>query len=109
MRDCEIAEHRRTLRQILAALAEIESKCGQIDAARALRTQAREIVDYIAAHAHAEQRAAFLPREDVREVTERSSTASLIALTERGINLRVASDVADEYIPTVYARSNSRR
>jgi tetratricopeptide (TPR) repeat protein len=52
--------------RILAELADIESERGQIEQARALRAQAREIIEYIAAHTPPELRASFLNVPDVR-------------------------------------------
>lgn len=69
----EIAEpimHRRVLWQIYGTLAELEVRRGNMEAARALRDQARTVVDYIAAHATEEQRTAFLQMAQVRQVMQ---------------------------------------
>ncbi len=59
---------RRTLWQIYAALAQIEQQRGDADAARLLRAQAREVVEYIAEHTPAELRESFLNLPDVRAI-----------------------------------------
>jgi len=59
---------RRMLWEIYATLAQIESRCGNADAAQRFRAQAREVVDYIAGHATQDQRAAFLNWPDARAV-----------------------------------------
>lgn len=55
--------------RILAELAEIEDARGQHEQAQALRAQAREIIEYIAAHTPAELRTSFLNLPNVRAVT----------------------------------------
>jgi tetratricopeptide (TPR) repeat protein len=61
---------RRTLWQIYALLAQIEHARGNATEAQMLREQAREVVDYIAAHANAEQRAGFLKLPEVRGLVQ---------------------------------------
>ncbi len=71
LRAREIAESlnaRRTLWQIYAALAQIEQQRGDADAARSLRAQAREVIEYIAEHTPPDVRASFLNLPDVRAI-----------------------------------------
>lgn len=59
---------RRVLWQIYSALAEIHERRGDYSKANSLRSQAREMIEYIAAHATEEQRAAFLNLPNVRTI-----------------------------------------
>lgn len=69
--DAESMGARRILWQILAALAEIESRRGHVAEAENLRAQAREVIAFIADHAGTpELCASFLTRPDVRAVLE---------------------------------------
>jgi tetratricopeptide (TPR) repeat protein len=63
--EAENTHARWILWRILAELADIERERGQIEQARALRAQAREIVEYIAAHTPPELRPSFLNLPDV--------------------------------------------
>jgi len=67
--EAEALGSRRALWPILAALSEIQSQLGNREEAKALRQQARGIVEYIADHAPPELRDSFLDRPDVRKVT----------------------------------------
>lgn len=59
---------RRMLWQIYAAMARLELARGNAADAERLRTKAREVVDYIAAHASGEMREAFLAQGQVKEI-----------------------------------------
>jgi class 3 adenylate cyclase/tetratricopeptide (TPR) repeat protein len=60
---------RRLLWQILAALAEVETKQGNIAAAQSTRGRAREVIDYIADHAGDDElRQPFLALPEVRSI-----------------------------------------
>ncbi len=56
---------RRILWKILTAISEIEMHDGNAVAAQAARVQAREVIEYIAAHAPADLRASFLALPEV--------------------------------------------
>jgi ATP/maltotriose-dependent transcriptional regulator MalT len=72
--EAEAMGARRMLWQILAALAEIESRRGHVAEAENLRAQAREVIAFIADHAGTpELRASFLNLPDVRAVLEDST------------------------------------
>ena len=65
---------RRKLWQILALLGEIEAAAGNKAEAQAARTQARDVVDYIAAHVPADLRAKFLNLPEVNAVMKPGSS-----------------------------------
>ncbi len=60
---------RRMLWQIYAALAEIQTRRGNMSEARQLRDEACKIIEYITEHSTEEQRAAFLSLPAVRAMT----------------------------------------
>lgn len=64
---------RRMLWQIYAALAEIQTRRGNESVAFQLREEARQIIEYIAAHSTEEQRGAFMNLPGVREITRINS------------------------------------
>ncbi len=66
----EAQEERAILWQILVTLSELEGACGEVQVARNLRDQAREIVDDIAAHAGG-MRAVFLGQPAVVRLLEK--------------------------------------
>jgi tetratricopeptide (TPR) repeat protein len=69
--EAEAVGSRRTLWQILAALSRIEAEHGHPAEARQLQQQARDIIEYIAAHIESpELRASFLNQPDVRAALE---------------------------------------
>jgi tetratricopeptide (TPR) repeat protein len=61
---------RRKLWQILALLGEIEAASGNQVEAQAARAQAREVIEYIAAHAPTDLSKSFLNSREVRAVLE---------------------------------------
>ncbi len=68
-RVAEVIGQRRLLWQILAALAEVETKRGNVAAAELARGRAREVIEYVADHAgDAELRESFLAMPEVRSV-----------------------------------------
>jgi tetratricopeptide (TPR) repeat protein len=72
--EAEAMGARRMLWQILAALAEIESRRGHVAEAENLRAQAREVIAFIADHAGTpDLRTSFLNLPDVRAVLEDST------------------------------------
>ena len=66
---------RRKLWQILAMLAEIDAAGGNKEEAQVARVQAREVIDYIAAHAPAGLRTKFLNLPEVNAVMKPGSSA----------------------------------
>jgi tetratricopeptide (TPR) repeat protein len=68
--EAEATNSRWVLWRILSALAEIEMQRDHIDQARQLRTHAREIIEYIAAHTPLGLRESFLNLPDIRKVME---------------------------------------
>ena len=72
----ETTGSRRALWPILTALAQLESEDGNVAEAEALRTQAREVIGFIADHAGTpELGASFLSMPQVRALMESSATA----------------------------------
>ena len=68
---CEQTNGRQILWQILATLAEVKDWLRSPAAARQLRSQAREIVDYIAANTDREElRATFLIQPEVARILQ---------------------------------------
>jgi hypothetical protein len=63
-------EARRMYWRIVAALAEVELRCGQPEAAEQWRREARRHLAYLADHAPAELRATFLARPEVHPLTQ---------------------------------------
>lgn len=61
---------RRKLWQILAAIGEIEAASGNDMEAQAARHQARQVIEYIAAHAPEDMRLTFLALPEVRAATD---------------------------------------
>jgi tetratricopeptide (TPR) repeat protein len=68
--EAEALDARRILWQILATLSQIEEQRGNQNEAVKLRAQAREIVEYIAAHTPAELRASFLSLPKVQALVQ---------------------------------------
>ena len=66
---------RRKLWQILAMLGEIEAASGNKAEAQTARMQAREVIEYIAAHAPAALRGKFLNRPEVSALIKPESSA----------------------------------
>jgi tetratricopeptide (TPR) repeat protein len=66
--ELETTSSRWTLWRVLAALAEIEAQRGNLDHAHTLRAQAREMIEFIAAHSPADLRASFLNLPAVRAI-----------------------------------------
>ncbi len=68
--ELERVQARRLLWQIYAALSEIEKERGNYSPANSYRTQARDIIAYIADHTPQEFRISFLHLPSVRAVTD---------------------------------------
>ncbi len=66
----ETMQSRYRLLPILFALGETETRLGNAAAAQAARTQARQVIDYIAAHTPADLRESFLALPEVRGVVD---------------------------------------
>jgi tetratricopeptide (TPR) repeat protein len=66
--EAQARSSRRMLWRILAALSKIELERGNRDAGRELQSQAREIVEYIAANSPSELRASFLNLPETQSV-----------------------------------------
>lgn len=68
--EAEAVGSRRTLWQILKILSELEMGRGNYAAAADMNEQARQVIDFIAAHSPADLRASFLNLPQVRQVQE---------------------------------------
>ncbi len=68
--EAEATGVRHGLPSVLIALSQVEARLGNAAEAQAARTQARQVIDYIAAHAPADVRESFLALPDVRGVMD---------------------------------------
>ncbi|MDE3089901.1 MAG: hypothetical protein KGJ80_11025 [Chloroflexota bacterium] len=66
----ETMQSRYRLLPILFALDKVEAQMGNAEAAQAARTQAREVIEYIAAHVPADLRESFLALPEVRRMMD---------------------------------------
>jgi tetratricopeptide (TPR) repeat protein len=71
--EAETIDVKRVLWEICAELSTLESECGNETQAQSLRTQANQVIEFVAAHSPADLRESFLNRPAVCKIREHAA------------------------------------